>query len=85
MTRRRHEVVEQEPRVPGDDPYADYLAWKAERDAEAAALAATEGGADAGDGTVSADASGDSDDAAVRGGWLRRITALGHVNAARGR
>ncbi|MGR0318125.1 hypothetical protein [Agromyces sp. ZXT2-3] len=85
IARRRHEVVDQQPLGPEDDPYAAYLIWKAERDAAAAPLV-TDDGAEA-DGAVSAASAAASIESAepARGSWFRRITALGHVNAARDR
>ncbi|MRX45300.1 hypothetical protein [Agromyces kandeliae] len=77
MARRRHEFVDQQPLDPENDPYAAYLIWKAERDAEAAAVA-DDGAADGSDGD-------DDESEPPRGSWLRRLAARAHVNASRER
>ncbi|GAA1061033.1 hypothetical protein [Agromyces bracchium] len=84
IARRRHEVVDQQPLDPEDDPYAAYLIWKAEREAESGEPDTELDGAD---GAVSAAASAAAIESTepARGSWFRRISALGHVNAARGR
>jgi|GEM_PF-2588238 len=75
IARRRHGVVDQQPLDPENDPYAAYLIWKAEREAEAAALTAD----DTPDGV--ADPTDEAEPA--RGSWLRRLAARAHVNASR--
>ncbi|WP_430645592.1 hypothetical protein [Agromyces sp. GXS1127] len=84
IARRRHEFVDQQPLDPEDDPYAAYLIWKAEREAAAAALVTDDGEAEGAVSAASAAAAIESTQP-ERGSWFRRITALGHVNAARDR
>ncbi|WP_400999293.1 hypothetical protein [Agromyces sp. GXQ0307] len=82
IARRRHEIVDQQPLDPEDDPYAAYLIWKAEREAEAAALATSD---DADDTAAAAGSDARDSEEPSRGSWIRRIAALGHVNASRDR
>lgn len=41
--RRRHQVEDQQPLGPDDDPYVAYLMWRDQREAEAAAARAEAG------------------------------------------
>ncbi|WP_438854916.1 hypothetical protein [Agromyces sp. M3QZ16-3] len=75
IARRRHEFVDPEPLDPENDPYAAYLIWKAEREAEAAALDAAEAPAD--------DDVQPAEPEPARGSWLQRLAARAHVNASR--
>lgn len=76
--RRRHQVEDQQPLSPEDDPYLAYLLWREEREAEAAAA----DGASP-DGTA-LDPPAETD-GPVRAGlrsWFGRLSARRHVNSA---
>lgn len=71
--RKRHQVEDQQPLGPDDDPYLAYLLWREQRDAEAAA-AARDGEPDEPE-TVGARPAG------LRS-LIGRLTARRHVNRA---
>lgn len=76
--RRRHQVEDQQPLGPEDDPYQAYLLWREEREAEAAAARAEAGEPDPEEPeTVGAGRTG------LRS-LLGRLSARRHVNGGQG-